>query len=152
MEIESQLARTTIFIGLDQETRSAIAALGRPRELQPGDILVEEEQPNSSLFVLFQGRLDIYLPESPARPRRIPLRTCHAGEVVGEYSAFDRQLTSARVQAVVPCQLFEIDAEALEAWMERSPVAASRIYRNLIVALVRRLRDKDAELDLMASF
>jgi CRP-like cAMP-binding protein len=152
MDIAAQLATVTLFHGLDAHALAAIAGLGTPRTLAPGEILVEEGQLNNTLHVVLEGKLDISLPASPERLRSIHLRTCRAGEVVGEYSAFDQDLVSAQVQAITPCEVLQIDASELDAMMLKSAPVASRVYRNVIRTLIRRLRDKDAELDILVPF
>jgi CRP/FNR family cyclic AMP-dependent transcriptional regulator len=152
MDIEAQLASVTLFHGLNEQALATIAGLGKPRILVAGEILVEEGQRNDTLHVVLAGKLDISLPKSAERLRTIHLRTCHAGEVVGEYSAFDQDLVSAQVQAITACEVLQIDAKLLNAMMRKNAPVASRVYRNVIRTLIRRLRDKDAELDILVPF
>lgn len=152
MSNEEQLARVTLFRGLDAESLAGVAALATPLSLAANLILVEEGTRNEALYLLLEGQLRVSLPASAQRRAPIFLRTAGPGEVLGEYSAFDSDMTSARVETETPCRLLHMSAENLRAFLRERPRAASVVYNNVIVTLIRRLRDKDAELEALLPF
>ena len=51
--------------------------------------------------------------------------------------------------AAEPTRVFRISHDAFKAFLEANPDAERTVYRNLLVALVSRLRDVDSELDFL---
>ncbi len=71
-----------------------------------------------------------------------------AGQVGGEYSVFDGEPASARVESLGPSRLARIEGVALLAFLDGAPSAGVVGYRNRLTVLIHRPRKKDAELDL----
>ena len=106
------------------------------RELKPEEILIQAGERNESLFLLLSGRLRIHLKLDDD-----PITILNAGDVVGELSLIDKQLTAAHVVADESCRLLVLDEETMWSLMDASPVA-----RNLLFLLARRVRHGDALL------
>ena len=67
-------------------------------------MLIHAEKPNQFLYLLFSGRLRIHL-----KLELDSVAILEPGEVVGELSLIDRQLTSAYVVAEDDCSLLVLD-------------------------------------------
>ncbi len=144
-----QLALVTLFRGLNAETLADLAAMATALDVAAGTILVEEGTRNDALYVLLEGALRVSLPRSTFRRDPIHLRSAGPGEVLGEYSTFDSDLTSAQVETEVASRLLRIPAVKLKAYLHDRPEAAAQLYSNVIVTLIRRLREKDDELEAL---
>ncbi|MDA2926150.1 GGDEF domain-containing protein [Acidobacteria bacterium AH-259-G07] len=104
------------------------------RRLKPEEVLIHAEQPNEFLYLLLSGRLRIHL-----KLALDPITVLEPGEVVGELSLIDRQLTSAYVVAEDECRVLVLDEETMWSLVDASPVA-----RNLLFVLAGRLRHADS--------
>ncbi len=120
--------------GVDLESIRGLLEDCPVQQLKRGEVLIHAEKPNQSLYLLLSGRLRIHLKLDLDSIARL-----EPGEVVGELSLIDRQLTSAYVVAEDDCRLLVLDEETLWSLVDASPIA-----RNLLFVLARRLRHADS--------
>ena len=74
------------------------------QQVKRGEVLIHAEKPNQFLYFLVSGRLSIHL-----KLDLDAIAILEPGEVVGELSLIDRQLTSAYVVAEDDCSLLVLD-------------------------------------------
>lgn len=120
--------------------------------LAKNETILEEGSANDSIFLILSGEVGVRLSDGGKHSGRISevrLATLKVGEVFGEYSMFDGERTSANVFATSPTVLARFPGELLRRELAANAEAGRTVYRNMIGALVKRLRAKDAELDLM---
>ncbi|MDH3376113.1 MAG: cyclic nucleotide-binding domain-containing protein [Gammaproteobacteria bacterium] len=117
-------------------------------QIHDGDAIITEGQANTALYVVLSGELHVSLPDRMGRVTGISLAARRPGECVGEYSFLDHRPASASVRANQPTELFKITHQAFEGLLGAHSDVARQVYRNLLVALVDRLRASNAELDL----
>jgi CRP/FNR family transcriptional regulator, cyclic AMP receptor protein len=146
--VVSSLARSTVFAGVDRERLEAIRGRGRMRSLEPSQIVVEEGQPSSALFVVVDGELEVFLPKTSDRYTRVRIATIAAGDCIGEYSLIDEKPASASVVATRRTDLFAIGRHDFLDLLEADPTIGRIVYRNLLLLLVARLREGNRQLDL----
>jgi PAS domain S-box-containing protein len=127
-----ELARLNLFRAVDIEAVRSQLRGSAVRTLQPGDILIEADQPNDRLYLLLAGDLSIHLGSPASRP----IVVLAAGETVGELSLIDKQPTSAFVVAQTPCRVLVLS----EATMWALVGASHAISLNLLSTLSQRLR------------
>ena len=109
-----------------------VRAVARPRELQRGDCLATAAflVTGGSAAVLAQGRT---------------VGVINAGDVLGDADVLGRRTYRARVEALTPMTVWQIDAHDLDRLLVDAPTFARALARDL----GRRLRA--AELSLAAS-
>lgn len=106
------------------------------KELKQGEVLIQSGEPNQFLYLLVSGRLKIQLTlETDA------IAVLEPGEVVGELSLIDGQLTSAYVVAETDSSLLVMDEQVMWSLVDASPIA-----RNLLISLARRLRHSNSQI------
>lgn len=76
------------------------------------------------------------------------MNTLQPGDCFGEYSLVDAQPASASVVALDPSVLLTLSRTTFDQLAATHDKLAKMIYRNLLGILIRRLRQKDQELDL----
>ncbi len=130
---EELLANIALFESL---THDDLAALGRRVEearYAPGEVIFEQGDEGSALFVIEDGAVEISYGEG--RPR-VVLATLFTGQYFGELSLFDGSPRSATATAVKPSRLFRLDRDDLVDFVNKNPQAALRI----IAEMSERLR------------
>ncbi len=142
------LRRGKLFVPLGAEKLAQIAEQGRVEELQEGDLLVEELQPNVSLFMILNGRFEVFLPHTPERFTKLLVATLGPGDCIGEYSFIDKQPASASVVALEPSRVLVIAHEDFERLLRSDSVIGHAVYENLLRLLIGRLRQEIHSLDL----
>lgn len=86
---------------------------------EPGDILMTEGEPGSSLLVITSGAVKAFVKN--AEGKNALVRTMKEGEFFGEISLLSGKPRTATVTASAPCELLELDRETLDDIANRHP-------------------------------
>lgn len=148
------IQQNRVFAGASDEQVNLIVKHGKKKDFKADELIVREGQENRSLFLVVQGDLEVRLGKLPAgsnlqRVSPVKLNTLTPGDCFGEYSLIDRQMVSADVNALCAGTLFQISGPEFKEMITASDGLAKLIYKNLLEVLVKRLRKKDRELDLV---
>jgi CRP/FNR family cyclic AMP-dependent transcriptional regulator len=119
-----------------------LIANGRPRQLEPGAVLIREGQPVEALYIVLDGALAV----SAAASSDAEIARLGAGEIIGEISFVDTRPPAATVVALQPSMVLELDRAMLYAKLEHDPWFAARFYRSVSVFLADRLRNTVGQL------
>ena len=92
---------------------------------------MEVRESNRTLYLILSGRLTIQL-----QPELNPIAVLGPGDVVGELSFVDGQLTTAYAVAGVPTRVLALDEQIMTSLLETS----TDIARNLLFVMARRVR------------
>jgi CRP-like cAMP-binding protein len=134
------LERVELFGGLTVDERAALAGAMKEKIFTPGSPLFRHGDAGSSMFILFEGLLDVLVPlvanQPPTRVARLT-----AGAFFGEMSAFTGEPRSATITAAVDSVAFEITKENLSTLIFARPDVAETISQ---VMAARRLRNSQA--------
>ena len=140
METVDFLATVPLFSGLDRETLSEFATITREKAYPKGSVILFEDDPGDSLFVVRQGRVKVVLVGEDGR--EVILGVLGVGEHFGELSLIDEQPRSAHVIAMEDAQMLVLRREDFKARVERSPAVAWALMQGLS----RRLRRADEKI------
>ena len=132
----SELTKLFLLKGAEVESVRGLLEDCLVQELKADEVLIHAEQPNQFLYLLLSGHLRVHLDLTLD-----PIVVLEPGEVVGELSLIDGELTSAHVVAGSDCRILVLDEETMWSLLDASPVA-----RNLLFILARRLRHGDSLL------
>ncbi|MDA2923388.1 cyclic nucleotide-binding domain-containing protein, partial [Acidobacteria bacterium AH-259-L09] len=133
-----ELENSLLLRGVELEAVIGLLKDCPVRELKRGEVLIQAGQPNQFLYLLLSGRLRIHL-----KLTLDPIIVLEPGEVVGELSLIDGQLTSAYVVAHEDCRLLTLHEKTMWSLVEDSHAVA----RNLLFILSRRLRHGNAAIE-----
>jgi len=106
---------------------------GAARALEPGTVLIREQQAVDSLYFLLEGELSVTVGD------KFVARLL-AGEIVGEISFVDSRPPSATVRAASASYVLAIPCAEIRAKIAADPSFAARFYRSIAVFLADRLR------------
>ncbi|MFQ5929877.1 MAG: diguanylate cyclase [Acidobacteriota bacterium] len=126
-----ELENLLLFKDVDLEAIQGLLKNCSVREVKQGDVVIHAGQPNRFLYLLLSGRLRVHL-----KLALDPIAVLEPGEVVGEISLIDGQLTTAYVVAHADCRLLVIDEKVMWSLVDSSHAVA----RNLLFVIARRLR------------
>ena len=140
METVDFLATVPLFSGLQREALNEFAAITREKAYPKGSVILFEDDPGDSLFVVRQGRVKVVLVGEDGR--EVILGVLGVGEHFGELSLIDEQPRSAHVIAMEDAQMLVLRREDFKARVERSPAVAWA----LLQGLSRRLRRADEKI------
>ena len=118
-----------------------ITASGRERDLVRGDVLFQESEPASALYVVARGRLAIAI-ANPIDSRETVVSLMEPGDLFGEMAMLDGGLRSAMARALEPSTVFEIPYAAVLSIFNDQPELLWGVTR----LLAQRLRAMDVTL------
>lgn len=131
------LATVPLFGGLDRGELQQFAELAREKSFPKGSVILFENDPGDSLYVIRGGRVKVVLIGEDGR--EVILGVLSEGEHFGELSLIDEMPRSAHVIAMEDASLIVLRREDFRRRIDSSPAVAW----SLLVELSRRLRRAD---------
>src|SRR5262249_39195512 len=149
----TMLAGSVVFKGLTAAELEPVLAASELLTRKPKELILSEGSPTDGLYVVFEGEVEVFLPERAAsgaqRPGGARLARLGPGRCVGEYGVIADKPSSASVEAVTPAKLCFLSKAAFLRLVDRHDRVGHIVYANLLRYLVSRLRGKDKELDIL---
>jgi len=140
MQTADFLSTVPLFSGLGSAELVRFAEITRERSYPKGSVILFEDDPGDSLFVVRQGRVKVVLIGEDGR--EVILGMLGVGEHFGELSLIDGAPRSAHVIAMQDSQLIVLLREDFRRRVNESPAVAWA----LLEALSRRLRRADEQI------
>jgi CRP/FNR family transcriptional regulator, cyclic AMP receptor protein len=134
------LATVPLFSGLDRNEVQRFGELTRERSYPRGSVILFEDDPGDSLFIVRSGRVKVVLIGEDGR--EVILGVLSVGEHFGELSLIDDRPRSAHVIAMEDSNLLVLRRDDFRARVESSPSVAW----SLLTELSRRLRRADDKI------
>lgn len=152
-KIIDALSKVEVFAGLTRDDLKVVSKACRRIHYNEGETLIEMGKPSAGFYVLTKGKVKVILPErieggKARRASAVTLNTLNEGDCFGEYSLIEKKQGSASVIGFQPGEALKLDEDSFEDLMRNDHIGKI-IYRNLLRILIRRLRKKEAELDLI---
>jgi predicted acylesterase/phospholipase RssA/CRP-like cAMP-binding protein len=130
------LGASEMFRSLDRGVLESIAEQLEPVHVPAGGVFIEQGDPGDCLYVLFHGRLRVFLREGT---QERPLQELSPGQVVGEIALLTDQPRAASVSAIRDSDLFRLPKAAFRDLIDRHP----SVLRQVSHVLVDRLLTAD---------
>jgi predicted acylesterase/phospholipase RssA len=127
------LYENLFFRGLDPEEIDAIA---RPLErvrLLPGEVLFQQGEVGTALYLVLSGMIQIYTPRATDD---LTIRTFLPGTYFGELALLGQEVRSASARAIEETTLLAVDRDVLARITSEHPVVTANIGRVLAEQLV----------------
>ena len=134
------LATIPLFSGLHRDELGKFAELTRERAYPKGSVILFQDDPGDSLFVLRAGRVKVVLIGEDGR--EVILGVLEPGAHFGELALIDDQPRSAHVIAMDDASLLILRREDFRRRVEANPTVAWA----LLTELSRRLRRADQKI------
>ena len=110
---------------------------GKLITLQPGQLLFEEGSKQSSMYLILEGELKIFIDDAT-----IALRG--SGEYIGEMSMIDPKVRSANAKSTCRTELFELDKDLFDSIFAKEPA----ILMEILQTVTNRAREDLAVLKI----
>lgn len=134
------LATVPILSGLDTVDLERFGELTREKTYPKGSVILFEDDPGDSLFIVRTGRVKVVLIGEDGR--EVILGVLGVGEHFGELALIDDQPRSAHVIAMEDSMLFVLRRDEFRRHVEANP----KIAWALLTAISRRLRRADDKI------
>jgi uncharacterized membrane protein len=145
MSYAELLRSIPMFQGLSEDDLSALVSSVGERHFQAGQIIINQGDPGSEMYIVASGHVNIFLPGEASR--RVSLKDIARGEYFGELALFDDKPRSASALATTDAVLLELTRATLSAYLAQRPRAAM----NILETMATRLRETNAMLSERAA-
>ena len=130
-----------MFEGLADDDLHLLAASVTPRPYAAGQLIFNQGDSGSEMYIVARGHVNIHLPGDGSR--RVSLKDITRGEYFGELALFDDKPRSASALATTDAVLLELSRNTLSTYLERRPRAAMAILRTMAERLRARRTPAD---------
>ena len=120
--IAASFAEVDVLRALTESDRSELAALCHERLYAAHEVVVRQDAPGSSMFVVSRGTVEILL-----EPDGRPLAEIGAGGFFGEMSLLTGSPRTATVRALEDCTIVELTSEAFRRFVLEKPAVLDQI-------------------------
>jgi CRP/FNR family transcriptional regulator, cyclic AMP receptor protein len=138
------LHRVELFQGLTQDELETLASASSSRSFPKNTVVIHENDPADSLFVIESGRVKVYC--SDKNGKEFIMNTQGVGDYFGELALLDDSTRSASVRTVEKCNFCIIYKDDFNRMLEQHP----KIARHLIRNLAQRVRKLTADVKSLA--
>lgn len=145
MDYSALLSKVPMFEDLTEDDRNVLAKSLIERRYAAGQMIMNQGDEGSSMFIVAEGHVNIHLPGEASR--RISLKDVSYGEYFGEIALFDDKPRSASALASTDAVLLELDRDTLSKYVNERPHAAMTLLRTL----AQRLRETNDMLSQRAA-
>ncbi len=147
------LSHVEVFSGLTRDDLKVISKECQRVRFTERETLIEMGKPSAAFYILTKGQVKVILPErieggKDRRVSEITLNILNEGDCFGEYSLIEKRPGSASVIGFQPGEALKLEKSSFEDLMTNDRIGKT-VYRNLLRILIRRLRKKEEELDLV---
>ena len=124
-----------IFSGLDPSELAAIASVTEELDYTEGRVVIKQNDPGESLFLIIQGRVQVVMEE--AEGQEVLLNYIEAGGAFGEMALIDDNPRSATIRTVEPCRFLILHKQEFKDIAMEFP----RVTLQICSVLSQRIRD-----------
>ena len=136
-----------IFQNLSKEDLSGISGLIRETDYRKSDLILKKGDFIGDIYIIKSGSVKVQLPKENMALKEDDLVTIlRKGECFGELSFIDSGPASATVIANQDSIIYSIPKDALRSFLDEYPELERMILTNLLVTLVKRLRNTTQNL------
>lgn len=148
----SVMRTVPLFAGLDDSQLGAVAAVLRPRRVEPGVAIFSEGERSSSVFILVSGsvgtskRMGLAAQGPADSARQKVLVHLRAPQFFGEMGLLSDLERSATITTDTDCDVLELTREDFERLAAADRALGFCLVHNIAVVLAERLRRTDVDL------
>jgi len=120
------LERVGILAAASVTTKTALARRAVRRTVAPGATLIREGSPSTTVYVLVQGRVQVYRGAAPLLVKGAPV-ILDPGTLIGETAPFLQQPRNASIVTLDECEVLALRGADFKQIVQRSPQLLCRI-------------------------
>lgn len=156
-EILRILSKSQVFKGLTEHELELFSDHCKKVAFQEGETLMREGHLGSAVHIVIKGELNAVLPQQiegrkEQRVSEVRLNVLKEGDCFGEYSIIGEMPASASIVATQTGELIKIPADGFKQILAKNDHIAKTLYYNILRTLIKRLRKREKEYDLILVF
>lgn len=128
---EQVLTRSSVFAAVPRADLAMLAELLNTESFEANALVMEAGEPADCVYVVAEGSLSVYLPNSTTR-----IRTLGPGDVLGEYGILAGSVRTTTVRADEPAILLSLEYERFHEYLLRFPTALWVLFEDTVRRLL----------------
>jgi CRP-like cAMP-binding protein len=141
MAITTLLKRVQLFRGLNSAELEQVAAICQHIELQPGEVIIEQNTTGKEMYIIANGSVDVFVQGLDNARGLVMLGKA---QVIGEMALIDQGYRSASVKATEEgASLYLIEHDAFYALCNEQNHIGFMVMRNLAIDVAFKLRHRN---------
>lgn len=133
-----------LFLGFSRRDRRKVWQVFDIKELDSGDILIEQGKPCRALYLLISGKIDLNYTDSSSKTIGWTIET--PGQTIGEWSFIDSKPSLVSASVAVPSSVMLLKSANLNYFLNNNPRLGARFLLNLGRFVSFRLRQTNKKL------
>jgi len=133
---------TFLFKNLNFGEAQSLAKICKRERYKPGAVIIEENSLGEALYLVEKGEVKVVKGEGKEQQE---IARLGRGELFGEMSLIENELTSASVIAASDVEVLAIHRPEFEELLEKNQALALKIYKSFCMTLSERLRKTTEE-------
>ncbi len=134
-----------IFRSMTMRETKLATLLAYTVDLNVGEVLFQEKDVGNELFVILEGKIDIYLDEQ-FHDQHLQLVQLGKGKSFGEMGLFRHSKRAASAAASEPSKLLVLNEKVLKRLQRRYPKVATKLFLNLTRNLGQTILQTDVQI------
>lgn len=110
---------------------------------QPGEVIFKEGEPGDCMFVIQEGKVEIFLERNG---HEIPLKLCREGDFLGERALFNGGARSVSARSKETSRLLTVDRKNFLRRIKEDPTIAFR----LVQILTRQVSELEEDVSVLS--
>jgi CRP-like cAMP-binding protein len=127
----ASLRNNYLFSHLSDQRLSEVEASMKSRQLQAGEILFNMGDPGDELYIVADGKIAIYAPDTQSPGKEKPIRIFEKDEALGEMAVIERKPRSLSARAVEPSRVLAFGVDAFRSLIQEEPEMAFAVMKDL---------------------
>jgi CRP/FNR family cyclic AMP-dependent transcriptional regulator len=153
-DVVQLLSQIDVFNQLSNEELGLLSQYFQKVPFRTSDTIVHEGAEGTGFYIVTRGTLKVFLPQEIAggvatRVSALKLNVLRRGDCFGEYSMIDKSPASASIGALTDGELMRITEADFDHLLATHDRIAKIFYRNVLYILIKRLRMREKEYDLL---
>jgi CRP-like cAMP-binding protein len=136
-QLQKTLRQVPFLNSLEDSQIDYLVKIGKRIPLNNGELLFRKGDPGRSMYLILEGRIQIYLESSDGQAA--VLRVLECGQFLGEMALLDGGARSANALTLTPCEVFVLERASFLNLITIYPELLTR----LLSGLTERLRRTD---------
>ena len=133
----------TLISGMSEEQVERIISLTGVRRCEPGETVIQDEQPADAMFYLLSGNLNV---DKAVQGEHCTINFLTAGDWFGEVGILDNQVRTATVIAHEASEILVLQRNALDELKDTDSDAYNLFIRTIASSLCLRMRQASDNL------
>lgn len=144
--IEAMLSGIDLFRHMKPTAMRALGAIASHQVLQPGHVLVRQDDAADSLFAILSGFLRVTKNNRDGTSEPIYLSNLGPNEFVGEACIFSNARRSANIVTESRAEVIKFERSDFVRFLKEHPAGSQRLFVHMINGLLNKLEFTSSEL------